>query len=199
MLLVLGLIFISDYDWNFARSSAAEPPPILAAPTFQLKIGANGRLNSTSYMVANHALVEVAGVGGKFQRHEYELTAYDDARRLLVHALDGDSKTWHIFAPVTRPAELTPLAAAAKHPGSTLSYSGQHFSVSGLFLCQPLSREGNPTSAPPGLVRYGFIARAGADVLMARWSETVLELHLSRVLGESDARAAFGYKPAAGN
>jgi hypothetical protein len=49
-------------------------------------------------------------------------------------------------------------------------------------------------SLPPGGVRYGFVARAEADWLLARWTDNEITLALGRSLPAAEVLAAFGQK-----
>ena len=182
--------------WRGGESSTTSPPVKLAAPSFRLANGARGTLAGTDYTVTSHALVEVAGIGGKFERHEYGLVGPNGATALLIHAFDGDAHDWHLFRPVTSPDGLTPLAAAAKRASDSFALDGATFKVSGLFLCQTLAQDGDPAATPAqGGVLYGFVARAGADTLLARWSESALALRVGRALPEAEVLAALARKP----
>ncbi len=212
-LLIAGVVllggFIAYADWAGNQPGTVRPRTTQAAPAFQLAAQTAGRLDGMNYTITSHTLVEVAGVGGKFRRHEYELKAAGGEVALLIHALDGDAKTWHLFIPIPVPPELTPLTAATQRPAGSgvrnvsnptpsgqktapldmVVVSGRVFAVSGLFLCQTFSPEGR--SVPPELVRYGFVARNGSDLLLARWGETTLELHLGHALSDAEVRSTF--------
>jgi hypothetical protein len=193
-----GLMFIGIPMYqssNEGRPLTAAPPAKLAAPALRLAVGARGTLAGTAYTVAGRAVVEVAGVGGRFERLEYELAGDDGARARLVHAFDGDPRDWRLLAPVPAPADLTPFRAAAKHTGEpvALGWRGD-FVVRGLFLCRTLSAEGGVGDLPTagGKEIYGFVARDGNEALLARWNETALVLELGRAVPEKEVLAALG-------
>ena len=193
---MLFLAFIFYGVWTGGDSPTSAPPPKQAAPAQRLGLGANGALGATVYSIAGHSLVEVAGVGGKFERHEYDLVADGGVHALLIQGLDGNAKDWRLFTPVSAPSGLTPFAAAALRPGQTVSLGSHTFSLSGVFLCQTESGEGQADpNAKPGTVRYGFVARSDTGLLLARWTESGLQLHLGQTLPESDVLATMGAGP----
>jgi hypothetical protein len=150
-------------------------------------------LAGTNYAIASHALVEVADVVGKFQRHEYPLVGPDGPGALLVQGLGAGAHEWHLLTPVDPPQGLTALVAATRKPGQLLAVAGRTFTVSGLFVSRTIEQDGavDPMAAPD-LIRYGFVAQSSGNLLVARWTQFGLQLHLGVPLTEAEVLAALG-------
>ncbi len=193
--LFVGVVFYQA--WQEGEPPTVAPAAKLAAPALRLALGAHGMLGVIAYTVAGHAVVEVAGVGGRFERHEYELEADDGARARLVQAFDGDSHDWRLLTPAGAPADLTPFRAAAKRVGEPVSLgepTGKAgFVVRGLFLCGTVSAEGRVADlrAFGDQEFYGFVARDREETLLVRWNETTLTLERGRAVSEKEVFTAF--------
>jgi len=189
---VLTLIIASAI--NQKASETAAPAAAQPAPTLRLNLGAHGTLAGHAWAVVGRMVVEVAGVGGKFGRVEYELAADGGEHARLVQAFDGDAHDWRLLTPVPAPTDLTPYRAAAKRTGDpvALGWRGD-FAVRGLYLCRRISAEGRTGELPAaGQEAYGFVARNGDETLLARWNETTLVLELGRAVPEKTVLAALG-------
>ena len=83
--IVLILLFVI-FGRGFSCSSAYEAAPVnrVSAGAPPLAVGATGTLFDKEYRVTAHALVEIAEVGSKWDRHEYELADDYGSRCLLV-------------------------------------------------------------------------------------------------------------------
>lgn len=169
-------------------TSAARP----FAPTLQLVNGAEGELGGQRFTVATQSAVEIARPGTRHSRREYTLTGRRDERVLLINGLSGGSKEWHLLRPASVPAGLTPFEAARKKKGETIALDGRAFRIIDVFQSTKLFTE--PATAGPAAntVEYGFLATEGTDVLLARWSETAIQLWRGTTVAEADVQTAFG-------
>lgn len=192
---VAVLVFSTYSCFNGRRSSpfAAGPRPKLAAPALQLPPGAQGSLARHSYIVAAHALVDVARVAGQHERREYQLQDEVNQPALLVNGLSGGSREWHLFRPVAGPVELTPFDAATKRKGAPVNVDGHTFRITDLFQSKAISANGPASGkALPGTVQYGFVATDAGDWLIARWTETQIEFLRGSSLPDAEVIGALG-------
>ena len=158
--------------------------------------GAQGSLARHSYIVDGRAIVEIARVAGRHDRREYHLRDESSQPALLVNALSGGSKEWHLFVPTPVPPGLTPHEAAAKRKGTPVGIEGRTLRITDLFQSKALSADGPAANnALPGAVRYGFIAADGGEWLIARWNETQIEYLRGSAVAESEVIAALGTPP----
>jgi hypothetical protein len=180
------------------RSSAPEPPPRRVAPPLQLANGAQGTLGPRSYIIEGRAVLAIGTVRGLYDRREYDLVATGDQHALLVQGLTGGSKEWHLFVPVDPPADFSPFVAAAQRKDAAVKLDAKASVIAELFQASTLAAEGNSGKDQwPAGTRYGFIARAGEEWLMARWDEKELRLYRGSKLAEPDVLAALGGKVSA--
>lgn len=199
--LIIGSFILLIFGGIPGLMSWSERPPTVApaavqpAPALRLNLGAHGMFGGVNYTVAGRMVVEVAGVGGKFGRVEYELVADDSTHARLVQAFDGDAHDWRLLTPVPTPTDLTPYRAPAKCTGDpvALSWRGT-FVVRGLYLCRQLSSEGRSGELPTvgGQEAYGFVARNDDETLLARWNETTLSLELGKTVSEKTVLTVLG-------
>jgi len=179
--------------WKAGEPATNAPPPVRTAPALRLNPGSRGVLAGTTYTITNHALVEVADVAGKFQRHEYPLVGPDGPGTLLVQGLGAGAHEWHLLTPVDPPQSFNALVAATRKPGQMLAVAGHTYTVSGLFLSRTMEQDGTPDAmAAPDLIRYGFVAQSNGNLLVARWTQFGLQLHLGVPLTEAEVLAALG-------
>lgn len=167
-----------------------------AAPSLRLANGASGTLGERAYTVGAHALVEIGRVAGRFERHEYQLTAEAASGALLVNGLTGGTRQWHLLLPVVPPANFGPYDAAKRLKGQQLSLQGTTATITELFQSRTRSIDGQ-TAAPllPGGVQYGFVATSGGAWWLARWNENRLTLYRGTPLDEKSVLLALGPGP----
>jgi hypothetical protein len=197
LLVASGVTAFGVYSCFSSRSSstqASEPRPKLAAPAFRLQNGAQGSLAQHSVFVDGHALVEVARVSGRHDRHEYILR--DGANQeiaLLVNGLSGGAKEWHLLWPVTGPPGLTPYDAATKRNGSLVNVEGSMARIVDLYQSKAVNADGPSAAATlPQIVRYGFVARDGNDWVIARWTEDRIQFHRGAAMPETEVISKLG-------
>jgi hypothetical protein len=166
------------------------------APALRLANGASGLLGGRTCTVDAHALVEVARIGGRFDRHEYHLTTGQQESVLLINGLTGGTRQWHLLRPVTPPADFTAYEAAARRKDSQFKLGGVTVTITELFLSQVRSVDGgNDAGLWPAAKQYGFVATGGGEWWLARWTERGLSLHRGTPLDEKIVFAALGPGP----
>lgn len=204
------IIAVAGVAWIASRSCSSSPgrapvrvvapPPKQVAPALRLPAGAHGNLGGHTYSVAGHALVEVARLGKKFDRHEYALTDEAGAQALLVNCLGGVANEWHLLTPMALPPNFTAYDAAALRQGRVANVAGRPMQVIQLFLAKVLAKDGEVTLAAwSETVQYGLLARVKDDWVVARWTETGLQLYGGRAVPEKEVLAALGTAQPAGS
>lgn len=187
--------------WNFSPSITSSFSK-RAAPASVLANGTQGTLGGKAWGVAAQSVTDIARVSGRHQRREYWLRGNNGERALLINALSGGAKEWHLLQPVPVPAGLNPYDAAALRRGVPVKAGERTYPVSDLFQCKTLSIDATGDAAatlPAGSVEYGFVAGATAGssqgTVVARWTEKQLQLYAGPAVTEAEVLAAF--KPAA--
>ena len=187
----------SCFSGNRPSLLASKPRPKIAAPALQLAAGAQTTLAQQRYVVDSHQLVEIARVAGRHDRREYQLR--DDASQpaLLVNALSGGSKEWHLFRPAAVPAELTPYEAATKRKGAAVSVGGRSMRIIDLFQAKSLATEGaGNNQLRSAAVQYGFVANDAGNWLIARWTENQIQFLHGTAIPDAQITAALGQRAA---
>jgi hypothetical protein len=198
-LAVLGAITLLVAYACFSRSNRtsgrARPTSTLRqpAPPLRLAAGAEGTLGQQRYSIGAHSLVEIARVTGRHERREYQLPASDGTSALLINALSGGTKEWHLFRPLAFPPALDPYAAAALRKSASVVVDGRTLRVTDLFLATTHSEDaaGTRSASAPETVRYGFVAQDGAEWLVARWTETEIQFLRGTQVSDTEVLAAF--------
>ncbi len=169
------------------------PPPVLAA-------GARGTLGGAAYTLAGKGTVEVTRVSGKQERTEYRLDGENGEAALLVHALAGVGRQWHLLrrvAPAQAPLGSGFEAAAIKR-GGLVRLGDKPLNVTDIFRLQTKANEGDAPGEGawwPARVRYGFTASATGLWLLARWDEQEIAFFAGSPVAETEVLAAFGPGP----
>lgn len=196
-LVLIGLIVIGVYSCFRGGSKVArypDPPARKAAPAARIIVGARGLLAGTQAVVAQHAVVEVARVSGRQERHEYVVRTDSEQPALLINALNGNPAEWHHLGPLPAaeaPTNLDAYAAAALPPGGLVAVGSRAFRVVDLFQSKTLVSDGRAGVTPWLPLQYGFVARAGDDWLLARWTAAGIEFHRGRAVPEAQVLGAF--------
>ena len=162
------------------------------APTSPLRIGGSGKLDGTTWQIRNHALVEAAQVGRLCDRHEYQLLDESGNRVLLVHGFEPGANDWALFTALEPLEPLTPRQAAALRAGERVNLDGFVAPVSE--ISQYVFREVEGAELPdlkPGAILYGFRARTGSTLLLARWNESGIHFYRGKPLPAKEVVAAF--------
>ena len=162
----------------------ATPPPLAA--------GASGVLEGRRYRIAGHALVEVAQVGLRFSRHEYELTDDNDNNCILISGAGANAANWMLCSPIEPPLPLTPQAAAALSAGQFVKLDGDSARIGELF--RSTIREADEVSSithKPGDVLYGFSGQTKSNVLIVQWNASNITWLKGTALADRAVKAAF--------
>jgi len=179
------------------RTSRQRAVPVKPkTPPAPLSIGAAGILNGTTYRIGGLSLVEMAQVGLLYDRHEYQLFGEDGSRGLLVYGWRPGANTWLWLTPIQPRPPLSPQQAAAQRVGDRVDLDGVTTSVTELFrstIRQVQSLE--MSDLTNGAVLYGFTARSGSNLFLARWQESGITFYRGRILPAKEVSDAFTPKP----
>ena len=178
-------------------STLSRPRAKVPAPAAQLPLGTHAALRQHEYIVDARKLIEIARVTGRHELREYQLR--DEASRpaLLIHALSGGTKEWHLLRTAEVPAEMTPYEAAMKRKSTTITVNGRAMRIVDLFRASTLGADGSAgTRATSAAVQYGFVATEAGNLLVARWSENQIQFLLGTAVTDAEIAAAFGGKAA---
>ncbi len=192
-LLIIGLIGSLILVVKSAARSPARPP---AAIVFQagpspLLAGESGVLDGRRYRIASHALVEIAEVGLRFSRHEYELNDDDNNNYLLMSGMSSNALDWILCAPI-EPPPLMPQAAGGLSAGQIVKIDGEPARITKLFrsTIRGLDKTSSQ-SYKPGDVFYGFSGPMKSNILIVRWNATNILWLKGTVLADRNVRATF--------
>ena len=188
-------LFIIIFGRNFSCSADYESAPVkkVDAGAPPLTVGAAGKLLDRNYHITAHAVVEIAEVGARFERHEYQLTNDDGQAGLLVCGMKPDDKDWRLFEPLLVVSMPGPQEFAAKKAGDTVTIEGMTGKVRDLFLSSVRQADGAPsTDWQPGDVRFGFEAQGEHELLLVRWDSTAVNVQRGTGIPAKEAAAALG-------
>lgn len=196
-LVVIGFVTLVSFAGLRACSSrttsSAAPrtqTPAVVAP--RLAAGAHGVLEGHDYTIIGRAEVEIASPGRRYREEEYLLRDPAGGEALLAQGLAG-GPGWMLLRPVTVPAGFSAFDAAALRRGQAVSIGGKSSTVAQLILATSRhveNAEAGVRWAVP--VQYGFIARAGNEVVVCRWTERDLQCYAGMMLPQKDVLAALG-------
>jgi hypothetical protein len=163
------------------------------APDSPLRTGMAGNLDGRNFRIQEHALVEIAQVGRRYDRHEYGLADENGNPALLVLGWKPGAKDWLLFTPVQPPEPLTPAQAAAVRWGQTVNLDGIAATVDDLAQSTVRQVDGaGPLSNQVGQVSYSFSGRAGDVRLLVRWSDGRISFYRGKALPPATVITAFG-------
>jgi hypothetical protein len=116
---------------------------------------------------------------------------------VLINGLSGGAKEWHLLKKSHAPLPvLTPFDAAMKRKGTSVNIDGQILRIIELFHSKTVALVGPGTvGLQPDALEYGFIARDGAEWLIARWNENQIQYLRGLAIPETDVLAALGPGP----
>lgn len=195
MKIVVLILIIAFYFAGYSscgRSSSWSITFGTSQPPAPLAVGSAGTLDGGEYRIATHSIVEIASVGLRFTRHEYDLVDASGNKTLLVCGSKPADTDWFLFTPFQPTTPLTPPQAAAKCAGDKLELDGHPAQVTGLFRSRILRTEqAGQTDATAGTMFYGFSAQAGSAVFLARWNERGIAFYRGKALPAKDSQAAF--------
>jgi hypothetical protein len=193
--LVAATIVLGGCLWFF---SGRRPPPVIktSAPPSRLTPGSTGALKGVEFRIQSHALVEIALVGRKFERHEYYLSNDDGDKALLVCGSRPGAKDWILYTPIHPASPMTPQQAGAVRLGQTVNVEGAVAQVTDLFQSTIRLVESPEADAPRnGDVLFCFSGASDRVQLLARWNATRIEFFQGQALPETDVTTAFKPQP----
>jgi hypothetical protein len=187
--IVFGRHFSCSTDYESStlvkKVNAAAPP---------LTVGAPGKLLGWNYHISAHAIVEIAEVGARYERHEYQLLDDDGHPALLVCGWKPESDNWFLFTPVEPSMVLSSQQAGAKKLGDIVALDNLSAPVGELFQSTIRQLEPEPSLSPgvkKGNVYFGFTAQSPSALLLARWNAGGITFHRGKSLPAKDIIAAF--------
>jgi len=190
VLLGAAILWAGYSSWAPARRAATVKKT--SAPASPLGVGNRGKLNGKNYRVAGHALVEIAQVGLRYDRHEYPLFDDDEKKALLVYGLKPGTKDWLLFTPLQPQNPLTQYQAAAIRAGETISVDGAVTPIGEIFQSTLRLVEGpDVPELKAGDVFYGFSGQSGSTVLLVRWNNNGISFYQGKALPVKAVTAAF--------
>lgn len=173
-------------------SGAAPRPPMQKIVAPRLATGAHGVLDGHDYAVVGCVEAEIASPGRRYREDEYLLRDPAGDEALLMQGLSG-GPGWVFVRPTKLPENFTAFDAAALRQGQPVSLGEKSASVAQLFLATSRRVENADVAARwPVPIQYGFIARAGNEVFVCRWSERDLQCYAGTMLPQKDVLAALG-------
>jgi hypothetical protein len=189
--------FIIVFGRHFSCSNESAPVKKVNAGVPPLTVGATGKLMGRNYHVTAHAVVEIAEVGARFERHEYQLLDDDDGiTDLLVCGMKADDKDWELFTPLFNPLSPSPQQCAAKKAGDMVNIDTVIAFVHELFLSTTRQVEGTASADwQPGDMRFGFEAQGVNDLLLARWNAVAVSFQRGTNVATNEVTAAFAGPP----
>lgn len=194
MVIGLGLYVATQLGSCYQRGgTAAAAPQWREAPTARLPLAESGRLGEKVFTVTTQAATEVQEPGARFRLIEYWLRSSDGGEALVLSGWSGVADTWLLLSPTE--VALTPLQAGALRRGGAVTVGGKRFSVQQLHLVRAPRFEGDTVGAPwLAAEQYGFMARAGDDWLLCRWTERGLRAWVGQRVAQATVVESFTKK-----
>jgi hypothetical protein len=168
--LALAVAWAGYQSWTRGRSGSAfqsQKPP---APPSRAVVGGTCKLEGRQYQIQSHALVEIAEVGRKWQRHEYELRDAEGQPALLVYPSEPGGKDATMLKALHLLEPLTPEKAAAKKAGDMVSLDGFDVPIGSLFQ-ETVQRVDGAADLQPRNLFFGFSSRPGSSPFLVRWRQ----------------------------
>lgn len=177
-----------------SRAAVVKTP----APPAALTLDCTGTLAGKNYRLQGHALVEIAQVGRRYDRHEYQLLDDEENVSLLICGWKPGDKNWFLLNPLLPAAALTPARAAALRVGEIVKVDAYTAPVAELFQAVLRQTEGaNLPQFTNGTVYFNFSAESDARPLLVRWNDRGIKFYRGSLVAAKDVITAFGRK--AGN
>jgi hypothetical protein len=184
---VLGASWLSA---RAGRPSLPLAPAKPALPPAPLAVGSRGEIDGVPVTVEGHAVVEIARVDARFDRHEYHLSDGAGNSWLLAFGAGPGGTNPVLFTRFAPDPPLSPAQAAALRGGATVRLEGIPARVGDLSRVLVMRLEGRDLAAPAGGREfYGFTARSGTHLFLARWNARGLGLYRGRPFPAEAARA----------
>jgi len=181
----------------FIDSSHSRPAPAVKleqAPASALHVGASGAVNDTTYKITGHELVEMAEMGRRWQRHQYDLDGSDHIGACLVCDPGSNGPVWILYIWMQPDTRLTPFEAGAKRAGEKVNVDGSEVSIREIFRSTVHSSEGeSASSGKAGDVFYGFTGQISSNtVLLVRWNQTNVVYEKGTPMSAKTVLTSFG-------
>ena len=193
VVLVSALLLIGMAVWLYPRSGH-RPPAVVTkpAPPSPLTVDSTGNLNGTAFRIQSHALVTVALVGCRFERHEYGLTSDSGDKAMLVYGSAPGAKDWVLYTPLHPAEPLTPQQAGAVKFGQVVNVDGVVAKVDQLFQSTIQRLDGpEPGALGSGDVLYCFAGKKDYHPLLVRGNARQIAFFEGTAVAEKDVTAAF--------
>ena len=171
----------TSYEGSAVKKISAGAPP--------LTVGATGRVDDKNYRITAHTVVEMAEVGAKWERHEYQLTSDDGAQWLLVCGNRPGGGDWVLFESLSPMFAPTAKQLAAKRVGEPVELDGYTGKVSEIFLATMEQAESDRLGSRT--VSYGIAAVNEYRTLLVRWNNDGLQFFRGRIVPEKALAAGF--------
>jgi hypothetical protein len=175
---VIVSIAVSSFLSATSRSGRSVLPVKPKLDPASLAIGDTGKLEGRSLRVDNHAVIEIAEVDFRYDRHEYDLLDNDGNRLLLIQNSKPDTKDWLLCMPFEPEKPLTPSQAGAQCGGTYVLLNGALARVSDLCQVTVGKMDGLPlTGRTTGATFYGFSAQSISNRFLVRWNDKGIEFY----------------------
>ncbi|MCM2274443.1 MAG: DUF4178 domain-containing protein [Candidatus Didemnitutus sp.] len=185
-----GVMIFENYE---PPARVLPPPEMKAAPTFRLPARARANLDGKSVEVAARSVSECLLTRARFKQHEYLLRDEAGAESLLWNGWAGHASVWVLLREIEMPKKFDALTAAKLRNGSKVKIDGREFAVTELMLGRLSEIDGASAATHwPSKELCGFVARAGDEWLVCRWSAGGLRCYLGRAIPSPTVMVAFG-------
>jgi len=190
--IAIFLLFVIFGRGCSGSSGSDAPVRKILAGAPPLAVGATGTLFDKQYRITAHSLVEIAEVGSRWERHEYELSDDYGSSCLLVCGDRPDAGDWVFFEllfPVQAPS---PSEAAAKKIGDSVKLDGFTGQVTEIFLSTLEQTDGGEVDrSKHGTISYGLRGTNETGTLLARWNQAGIQFFRGRTMPAKKAAACF--------
>ena len=188
------LFFLVIFGRGFSCSGDYEAGPVKKqpAPPAPLIVGATGALFGKPYRITTHEVVEIAEVGAKWDRHEYELSDEYGTKYLLVCGDRPGTGDWIFFEPLFPMQAPSAREAASKRIGDQVELDGFSCKVSEIFMSTIEQTDGGELGDwQRAAVSYDLFGTNESRVLLARWNDAGIQFFRGRALPPKQGAASF--------
>jgi hypothetical protein len=175
----------TNYEGGAVKKTFAGPPPLL--------VGAAGQMDGRNFRITAHAIVEIAEVNAKWERHEYQLTDDYGAKALLVAGTRAGADEWMLLYSVSPLQAPTAQQLAAKKMGESVAVDTFSGKVGEIFQATIELTDGGPlTGLATGTVTYGLASANGTETLLARWNGSAIQFFQGKAVPSKQVKTVFG-------
>lgn len=191
-LIVFVFFIIFGRGCSFSSSYERAPAAKAYAPARPLEVGVTGTLFDKHYHITSHSLVEIAEVGSRWDRHEYELTDDLGQKSLLVCGEKPGDTEWTVYESVFPMISPNATEDATKKVGDTIDLDGYNGKVTDILQFTVEQWDGDNTSGLQiGSIEYGLRAVNEYRTLLARWNTAGIQYYRGRPIPAQKALAGF--------